>query len=248
MCTSGENISESEEILLRNRTGIRNENKFGHLYKEKFYYISKRNNQTLCTGYRPDSNAHFKFRIRIDDHRYGDYLMLTLFQYVNLLRDLREFLYTNEEIKLLDEVDASIKFSFKDINVPKVTIEVDASYSTPNLFQLNLLQSNANQISTIVLNRKTIKRLIECEGDIINTIETLEDRSTNFLFNSFVEKCVEYLKNEKIEIDAEKIFNEIKSLYKTSFQSEIFLKFWSLLYKLIESKLSESQSSHGSEI
>lgn len=242
MCTSGEQINGEDEIDLGNKSTVKNEDKFGHLYREKIYYISKRNNQTICTGYRPDCFGCFKLRIRLDDHRYADHLTLTLFQFVSLMQDLRNFISPDNLLKALEDIDATLRFSLKDINVPKVTIEVDASYSVPNLFQLNLPRSKGNRVDTIVIDRKTVQRLIDSEGEIINTIETLEDGQCNFLFDAFIKKCVEHLKEEEIEMNSTKIYNEIKSIYKTGYQSEVFLKFWPLINKLIQNKLSEGSS------
>lgn len=204
--------------------------------KRKFITFQKKNSHVLTTGYRPDECGRFKFFIRFDDYRYGDFLNLTLFQFVNLMKDLRNIIYDTEELEILDKVDASIQFSFKEVIVPKVTIEADNACNVPNIFQLNLTGKD-KQISCIVLDRKSLQRVIESEADIINTIEALEDRPSNYLLDVFITKCVDHLLNQKTEIDEKKIFVEIKSTYKTPFQSEIFLKFWPLMYKLIEIKL-----------
>lgn len=236
MCTSN-NVEDEEYLLLKKRTEQKNQNRFYHLYKEKMYYVSKKNNQMLTSGYRPDKDGIFKFCIRLDDFRYNDFLNLTLFQFVFLMKDLRSMLYSDEQNKIFDEVDGSMQFSFKDINVPKVEIHSDASCSKPSIFELILTDYKRLESSSIVMDRKTIQRIIEYEADIINTIEVLEDRPCNYLFDSFISKCVEPLINNKTEIDSNKIYAEIKSMYKTPFQSEVFLKFWPLIYKLIESKL-----------
>lgn len=238
MSTSGE--SNNKDIdLLKKRTieaQKRNTDKFTHFYKEKIYYISKLNNQTLRTGYRPNSNGYFQLRIRFDDNRYGDHLTLTLFQFLYLLRDLRKFLHTEDENNLREQLNETIKFSLKDIDVPKVTIEVDATYSTPNLFELNLLWSKEERPYTIVLDRKAIQRLLEYEDDIINTIDSTEDCTSSYLFDCFIIKCVEFLQSENIEIESKKVYKAIKPMYKTSFQSEVFIKFWSLIYSGIVKK------------
>lgn len=244
MCTSNQTCNEDEQYLHLKGETEKNINceKYSHLFKEKVYYISRKTSQTLTTGYRPDKNGRFKFCIRFDDYRYSDFLTLTLFQFVNLLKDLRRMLYNDEENKILDEVDGSMQFSFKDINVPKVIIQVDATYSVPNIFELSLIDVEKKEVDTIVLDRKTIKRVIDYEGNIINTIEVLEDRPTNYLYDAFISKCVEHLESEKIERNHKKIYNEIKSIYKTPFQSEAFLKFWSLIYKIIETRLNNSEA------
>lgn len=51
------------------------------------------------------------------------------------MKDLRDVLFSEEEVEILDEVDARIKFKFKEINVATVIIEVDAEQTVPNLFQ-----------------------------------------------------------------------------------------------------------------
>lgn len=105
MSTDAKNVRKNCEIVENKNLGAakRNADKFSHFYKEKIYYISKRNNQTLCTGYKPDSTGDFKLRIRLDDHRYGDHLTLTLFQFVNLLRDLKKLLSTEGDSNLREE-------------------------------------------------------------------------------------------------------------------------------------------------
>lgn len=42
---------------------------FLHLYSEKWYHISKRNRQSLITGYHPNEEGRFHFCIRLLDHR-----------------------------------------------------------------------------------------------------------------------------------------------------------------------------------
>lgn len=250
MSTANEKSSNEFEMVIKQSAekAKRTTDKFTSFFKEKIYYLSRVNNQTLRTGYKPDSNATFEFRIRFDDHRYGDYLTLTLFQFVSLLRDLRKYFYTEKEIKLREELIAILKFSLKDIDVPKVTIEVDATYSIPNLFELNLICSKGERPITIVLNRKTVQRLIDYEDEIINTIECLQDGTSSYLFHSFITKCVEFLKSEKIDIDKKNLFNTLKEMYKTSFQSEVFLKYWSLIYNHIVEQLHQIASENALEI
>lgn len=237
MCTSDEIYCEPLEI--KQKYPKKCVPRYFHLFKEKVYHISKKNSHVLTTGYRPDESGRFKFFLRLDDYRYGDFLNLTLFQFVNLMRDLRNIIYDIEDIEILDKVDAAIQFPFKEINVPKVTVEVDNTCNVPNIFQLKLTGKD-KQISCIVLERKTLQRVIESEAEIINTIEALEDRPSNYLLDLFITKCVDHLSNEKTEIHEKKIFVELKSLDKTPFQSEIFLKFWPLVYKLIENKLKKN--------
>lgn len=236
MCSSNK-VEDEEYIQLKKRTEKRNQERFAHLYKEKFYYISKKDNQTLTTGYKPDDKGNFKFCVRLNDFQYNDFLTLTLFQYVCLIKDLRNIIYSEEQNKIFDEIDGSMRFSFKDINVPKVEIQIDATYSIPNLFELILKGYKKQESSSIVVDRKTAQGIIETENEIINTIETLEDIPTDFLFHSYILNCAEHLLQKKTEIDSNKIYHEIKAIRKTSFQSEIFLKFWPLMYKLIESQL-----------
>lgn len=126
--------------------------------------------------------------------------------------------------------------SLSDIDVPKVTIEVDASYHIPNLFQLNLIWSKEERAYTVVLDRRTTERLIEYEDEILNTIEFLEDGTCGYLFDGFISKCVELIQSEKLELDSKKLYSAIKLMYKTAFQSEIFLKFWPLIYSCIVKK------------
>ena len=80
------------------------------------------------------------------------------------------------------------------------------------------------------------------EPEIINTIEKLEDATSSIAFNSFVCKCVEYLESKSPELSGKEIHKHISSLYKTSFQSEMFLKFWPLLQKLIEKRLKKDEN------
>lgn len=164
MCTSGELIRREAEIDMSKKSSVKNENKFCHLIKEKLFYISERNNQTLCTGYSPNYKGHFKLRIRLDDNRYGDHLTLTLFQFVSIIRELRNFISPDSTNKALEEFDATLRFSLKDIDVPRITIEVDSSHSVPNLFQLNLPRSKGDRIDSIVIDRRTVLRLIDSEG------------------------------------------------------------------------------------
>lgn len=213
---------------------------FFHLYSEKWYHISKRNRQSLITGYHPDAKGHFHFCIRLLDHRDENVLMLTLFQFVRLMKDLRDILFTEEEVEILDEVDARIQFKFKEVNIPTVLIEVDAGQTLPNLFQLKLRNNKSDPWSKIVCDRKTLRKIIEFEEELINTIETLEDKSCNYMFNLFVTACVEHLQMCKTERDGVKVYNEIKEMNKTPFQSEMFMKYWSLICTLIDRKIRET--------
>lgn len=242
MCTNEVQIDGLDEFQFRKKPEEKHEDKFGHFYNEKYYHISKRNSQTLCTGYRPDSNGLFKLRIRLNDHRYGDHLTLTLFQYVSLLIDLRNFLNKDKQNDTLDEIDDTLRFTLKDINVQKVTIDVDTSYNTPNLFNLSLVRSEGDRVESIVVDKRTVLRLIEYEGEIINTLDGSEDNSSTFLLKSFVMKCAEHLITQKIECNNKTVYTEVKSMYKTSFQSEIFVKFWVLIYTLIEKELEQGSS------
>lgn len=237
MCTSNELYTEIDYLEIKEKAVKKSEARFYHLYREKVFHISKTNCQTLTTGYRPHGDLRFKFYMRIDDNRYKDSLNLTLFQFVTLIKDLRYMIYDPKKIELLDKVDALLQFSFKDINVPKVTVEVDPSDPSPDYFHLNLVDSKDKQLKCIVLDKTTIQCLVESEADVINTIEGLEDRPSKFLLENFITKCVEQLKNENITFDHKKIFNKIKSMNKSPFQSEMFLKFWPLICKLIEIKL-----------
>lgn len=225
-----------------NRTEVMKtfDERFEHLYSEKWIHISRRNRQTLITGYRPDSKGHFHFCIRLLDHRNDKVLTLTLFQFVRLMKDLRDVLFSEEEVEILDEVDARIQFKFKEINVATVLIEVDAGQAVPNLFQLNLRNHKSDPASTIVCDRKTLKKIIEFEEEIINTIETLEDKSCNYMFNLFVTTCADHLKMCKTDRDGDKFYNEIKEMNKTPFQSEMFLKYWPLICTLIDHKYNET--------
>lgn len=235
MCTNTNAFKEDEEYLqLKKRSEKRNQNRFSHLFKEKVYYISKRNSQSITTGYRPDQNGVFRFCIRFDDSRYNDFLCLTLFQYVSLMKDLRKF--DDEENRALDEIDGSIKFSFKDINVPKVIIQVDASYSSPKLFELTLCDNLNKESYSMVMERKTVLRIIEYENELINTVDLLEDASSSILFNSFVLKCVDYVESLDTKPTDKSIYFHVKSMQKTAFQSEIFLKFWPLIYNHIKER------------
>lgn len=250
MNTADEKSNKKFQTIPKNNVEVtkRNSDKFTSFCKEKCYYLSRVNNQTLRTGYRPDQSGTFEFRIRFDDNRYGDHLVLTLFQFVSLLRDLRKFVWTEKEIKLREELIATLKFSLRDIDIPKVTINVDASYSTPNIFELNLINSKGECPYIFVLNRKTVQRLFDYEDEIINTIECLQDNTSTHLFDAFIVKCMEFLKNEKIEIEKKNVFNAIKGIYKTSFQSEVFLKYWTLIYNQILNQFHRIESENAAKI
>lgn len=213
--------------------------RFEHMYGEKLIHVSRKNRQSLATGYRPDMYGRFHYCIKLIDQREENALTLTLFQFVRLMKDLRDVLFEEEEVEILDEVDARLQFKFKEINVPSVLIEVDADQSIPNLFQLSLRNHKSDPYKKIVFNRDTLRKIIGLEAEIINTIETLEDTACNFMFNLFVSKCVEHLESSKTELDSEKMYAEIQEMSKTPFQSEMFLKFWSLISTLVERKFRE---------
>lgn len=215
---------------------------FEHLYSEKWFHISKRNRQSLITGYRPDEKGHFHFCIRLLDHRDENVLTLTLFQFVRLMKDLRDAIFSDEEVELLDEVDARLQFKFKEINVPTVIIEVDGTKPLPNLFQLCLRNNKSDPLNKIVFDRKTLRKIVEYEEEIINTIETLEDKSCNYMFNLFVTNCAEQLEISKTALDGVKMYGEIKEMSKTPYQSEVFLKYWPLICTLVERKIRERKT------
>lgn len=96
---------------------------------------------------------------------------------------------------------------------------------------------------THVVDRRTVHRLIEYEGEIIKTTDGLEDASSNALMKSFVKKCAEHLITQQFEINSETAFTEVKSMYKTSFQSEMFVSFWLLIYTLIEVRREKNYAS-----
>lgn len=85
--------------------------------------------------------------------------------------------------------------------------------------------------------RKVLKRLIEYEDEILNTIKVPDTKGCNYLLNDFISKCVEHLQEKEVEINPEKIYPIIKVFPKSSFQSEIFLKFWSLVSREIINNL-----------
>lgn len=214
------------------------DDRFQHLYGEKIYFISKGDRQTLCTGYRPNEKGCFQFCIRLQDQRNGNCLTLTLFQFVRMMKDLRDVLFTDIDAEYLDSVDASLQFKFDEVIVPTVIIEVDSSVPIPILFQLNLCNNVSEPVYSIVCSRKTLRKIGELEGEFIGTIETLEDRSCNFMFAQFISKCVNHLIEEKISYnDSNKMYNQIKLMGKTPYQTEMFLKFWSLMSILIERKM-----------
>lgn len=214
--------------------------RFEHLYEEKCFHISKRNSQSFITGYQPDCTGRFHFRIRLVDHRYGDALTLTLFQFIRLMKDLRDILCTDEEVEILDDVDARIQFKFKEINVPIVMIIVDASEPVPNLFQLMLRNNKSDQPKKITFNRKTLYKLVQLEEELINTIEVLEHKSCNYMFDLFVKKCADHWLVVKSEKDCPQMYDVVKEMNKTPYQSEVFLKFWPLIGSLINNKIRES--------
>lgn len=214
--------------------------RFEHLHEEKIFHISKHNCQSIITGYQPDHKGEFHFRIRLVDQRFGDALTLTLFQFVRLMKDLRDILCTDEEAEILDDVDARIQFKFREINVPIVMIIVDASEPVPNLFQLTFRNNKGDQPKKVTFNRKTLYKLVQLEEEIINTIEVLENKSCNYMFKLFVEKCVDRWIAVKSEKDCPNMYEEIKEMSKTSFQSEVFLKFWPLIGSLMNNKIRET--------
>lgn len=214
--------------------------RFDHLYEEKLFHISKRNCQSLITGYQPDHRGLFYLRLRLLDQRNGDALTLTLFQFVRLMKDLREILCTDEEAEVLDNVDGRIQFKFKEINVPIVMIIVDASEPVPNLFQLTFRKNNNCEQSKILFSRKTLYKIIQLEEEIINTVETVENKSCNYMFDLFVKKCAEQYLAAKTEKELVNMHDEIKEMSKTPYQSEVFLKFWPLISVLVNNKIRET--------
>lgn len=231
MCGIKKSINEIDRELMKI------DERFEYLYGEKIYHISKRERQTLSTGYQPDERGCFKLCIRFQDNRYGNVLTLSLFQFVRLMKDVRDVIFTAEEVERLDEVDATIKFRFSEINVPTVLIEVDGTVEVPNLFQLVLHPTNSILYNTIVLSRKTLRKLCESEESLIGTVEAIQDKSCNFMFKTFVTKCVDHLEANNTPIESSKMFNEIKSLSKTPYQCEMFLKFWPLISSLVTRKM-----------
>lgn len=201
-------MSPEENGEKSNARGKRFDNRFEHLYGEKIYHISKRDRQTLITGYRPNEKGCFEFCMRIQDQRNGNEITLTLFKFVRMMKDLREMLFTDLDAEYLDSVDASLQFKFDDVIVPTVIIEVDASVPIPNLFQLNLRNNYSDPSTSVVCSRKTLRKLGELEGEFIATIESVEDRSCNFMFNVFISKCVTHLTELKISIhEPTKMYN-----------------------------------------
>lgn len=211
--------------------------RFEHLYGEKVIHISRQNRQSLSTGYRPDHLGHFHFCIKLLDHREENGITLTLYQFVRLMKDLRDALFTEEEIEILDEADARLQFKFHEINVPSVLIEVDASQTVPNLFQLKLRNNKSDPYRHIVFDRKTLQKIVGLEAEIINTIETLEDKSCNYMFNHFISLCVEQLESSQTVLSNEQMYEDIKEMKKTPYQSEIFLKFWPLISTIVARKV-----------
>lgn len=212
--------------------------RFEHLYGEKVYHISEEDRQTLTTGFRPNEKGCFHYCIRLQDQRNGKVITLTLFQFVRMMKDLREVLFTDIDAEYLDSVDASLQFKFEEVVVPTVIIEVDASIPIPNLFQLNIRNNPNDPFTSIVCSRKTLRKIGELEGEFISTVETLEDRSCNFMFSQLISKCAAQLIESKIpRNDPVKMYNEIKLMDKSPYQSEMFLKYWPLMCTLIECRM-----------
>lgn len=232
----GGKLINSKEVKVFNE-------RFEHLYGEKLYHISKRDNQSLCTGYRPNEKGVFEFCIRLQDHHNDHVLTLTLFQFVRLMKDVREVIFSEEEIDNLDETDANLQFKFSEVNIPMVLVEVDSSLPVPSYFHLKLRNNSSDPYSTIILTRKTLRKIGELEGELIGTIETLENSNCNFMFQTFLSKCVDHIQSTKTSHDSISMRNEIKLLRKTPYQCEIIIKYWSLLSSLILKKIRGTRES-----
>lgn len=112
-----EDVYEPEvKSLSKNQT-------FYHLYQEKFYFLGNNNQQSICTGLKPDRKRKFRLHVRIDDHRYSTQILLTMFQYVRMMKDLRNLLLTPQQNHYFDRIDGNITFKFKEMSVPRVVIE-----------------------------------------------------------------------------------------------------------------------------
>lgn len=108
---------------------------------------------------------------------------------------------------------------------------------TLSFYRIHLPKIEGEPTEGILFERKVLKRLIEYEDEILNTIKVPDTKGCNYLLNDFISKCVEHLQEKEVEINPEKIYPIIKVFPKSSFQSEIFLKFWSLVSREIINNL-----------
>lgn len=228
-----------EEELEKFHSNRKENGKFQHLYAETFYFISRKCQQSMSTGYRPDQNCHFKFCVRLDDHRFPGQMILSYFQYISLIRDLRRLLCSEQEVKVLDKIDANISFKFKDVNAPTVVIIPHGTTNIPTFYRLALPNQNGEIEDGIIFQSKTLKKLVDWQCEILNTIKPLEQKACNYSFKVFIENSVEFLKKKNsVEIDPKKLCSRIRYFPKTPFQSEMYLKFWPEVCREIISKLS----------
>lgn len=213
--------------------------RFQHLFQEKLFYLSPKCQQSLSIGFKPTKNCHFKFCVRLDDHRYCTQILLTLYQYVKLMKDVRKLILTPEQMQCFDRVDANIQFRFKDMDVATVILEAYSPSNIQTSYRLFLPNEEGDSSEEIIVQEKTLRKMIEWENEILNTIRPLEDKTCNHLLKVFIDKCAEQLKEKNIKYEPKYIYPSVKILSKTPFQSEVFLKFWPLVCKEILNKLSQ---------
>lgn len=216
---------------------------FQHMYQEKIFYLSFKNRQSITTGLLPSRNRSFKFCIRLDDFRYCSQIFLTLYQYVNLMKQVRKLILSSEQEKYYDKADANLQFRFKDMNAPTVLIKRHSIADTPILYRFSFPREDGEMSEGILFKPKTLRKMIEWEDEILNTLRPLESKPCTYLFNSFIEKCVDILKEIDIVIEPKSIYPLVKTIPKTAFQSEVFLKFWSLICVEIINKLIQIRKS-----
>lgn len=226
-------IDEAELYVEAEKKPLR----FQHLFQEKLFCISSESQQSLSIGFKPTNNFHFKFCVRLDDHRYCIQILLTLYQYVKLMKDVRKLILTPEQIHCFDKVDANIQFRFKDMNIPNVIVEAHSTSKTAYRFYLPSQEGDSSE--GIIFQEKTLRKLIEWENEILNTIRPLEDKTCNHLLKVFIDKCVDQLKEKNVKYEPKYIYPSVKILSKTPFQSEVFLKFWPLVCTEILNKLTQ---------
>lgn len=150
---------EVEELnLYNNPEGERIQ--FPHMYQEKVFYLSFKSRQSITTGFMPSRNCNFKFCIRLDDFCYCAQLYLTLYHYVNLMKQIRKVILSSDQERYYDKVDANIQFKFKDMNAPSVVIKRHLTANAPILYRFFLPNSEGELTERILFKSKTLRKMI----------------------------------------------------------------------------------------
>lgn len=217
--------------------------RFQHLYHQNIYHVSKSYNISVITGYQPNERGEFNLCIRFQDNGKGNVISMTLYQYVRLMKDLRNALFTDEEVEHMDKIDAKIPFKFHEINVPPVLIEVYSGVHVPNIFQLNLRNNKSDPYSRIRIHRETLIKIIHMEHELINTIQNINPLAFTYAFLDLIKQFLDHMEKKKktSSLEGYKICEQLKKYNKTPNQSEFFLKFSPLLCTLIDRKIRETK-------